>query len=141
MRSGFKVQVTKAQADAAPDVGTAAGDAEAAHPQERLVVGSGVRLFQIVYEPIGIVFRTSKKRLNRTSLLQEVLGVVAIFQLELRFVFGEVSIGLRLACFEERDFEAGFRQALAGPTARGARTDNDYVVFRLVLVLHEPDSF
>ena len=40
-------------------------------------------------------------------------------------MFGEIGIGLRAAGFEKRDFEAGFREALARPSAGSAGTDND----------------
>jgi hypothetical protein len=52
VRSGFKVLVAEAEADAAPNVGAAAGHAEAAHPVERFVGGGGVGLVVIVDEPV-----------------------------------------------------------------------------------------
>ena len=45
-------------------------------------------------------------------------------------MLGEIFVGLPSAGFEQRDFQAGFREALAGPAAGRAGTDDeDIVVF------------
>src|SRR5207245_7854101 len=54
----FKIEIAEAKADAPPDVRAATGDAHAAQPTEGLVRGCGVRLLQVVAEPIVVVFRT-----------------------------------------------------------------------------------
>src|SRR5215471_13413602 len=56
--SGLEVPIAEAQTNAAPNVGAASGDAQAAHPKERVIGGLGVRLLEVVDEPAVIVFAT-----------------------------------------------------------------------------------
>ncbi len=124
--SGFEIEVTVTKRNAAPDVGAAAGHSNAPHPEKRVAFGRGVRLFEIVGEPVSGVFVADvKDRLDRPRLSNEIRRHVAIFQIEFGFVFGKVGVGLRAAGFEQSDFEAGFREALARPAAGSAGANDD----------------
>jgi hypothetical protein len=101
---------------------------------ERLVGRRGVRLFEIVDEPIVIVFAARKLGLDGARLVEELRSFVAILELELGLVLGEILVGLRTAGFEERDLQTRFREAFAGPAAGGARADN-YDVKGMVFLL------
>jgi len=52
-------------------------------------------------------------------------------------VLGEILVGLRAAGFEKRDLQAGFGEALAGPTAGSAGTDHDDVKRMIFLLGHK----
>ena len=72
---GLEIPIAEAQADAAPDVGAAAGHAHAAHPVEGLAGGSGVRLFEIVGEPVvGVFVADFEFGLDGARLADDFLG-------------------------------------------------------------------
>jgi len=128
VRGGFEILIAEAEADAAPDVGAAAGDAEAAHPVEGLVGGRGVRFVVIVDEPVLRVFVADVEfALDRVILFDDGIRHVAIFQFEGGFVLGEIFVGLRATGFDDGDVEAGFGEALCGPAAGGAGADYEDV--------------
>src|SRR2546430_11365146 len=133
-RGSPEVPIAESQAKAAPDVRAPAGDAQTPHPVKWLVRRSRIRLFKIVREPVSVVFVASKFGLDRPRLAQNFRSHVTVLQFEGRLVLGEILVGLRPACFEQRDFQSGFRQALARPAARSAGTYNDNVV-KVVLSL------
>ncbi len=136
--SGLEIPIAEAQADAAPDVGTAAGHAQAAHPVERLVGRRGVGLFEIVDEPIVSIFVANPKfDLNGSRLADKFGSFVAILELEFRLVFGEILVGLRAAGFEKSDLQAGFREALASPASGSPGTDHDDVKRMIFLLGHK----
>src|SRR5215510_12328227 len=84
MRSGMEVKITEAQAEAPPNVGATTGHAKTAHPQEWLIFRGGVGLFDVVHEPVGVVFAAGKSGLDRASLAQNFFRLVAVFQFEFR---------------------------------------------------------
>ena len=138
VRGGLEIPIAEAQADAAPDVGAAAGHPHAAHPIEGLVGGSGVGLFEIVDEPVVSVFVANFKfGLDGAGFADDFFGQIAIFEFERGLVFGEVFVGLRAAGFEKGNFQAGFREALAGPASGSAGADDDDVVRLVFLFGHE----
>ena len=138
LRRGFEIPIAEAEADAAPDVGAAAGHPHAAHPIEGLVGGRGVGLFEIVDEPVVSVFVANFKfGLDGAGFADDFFGQIAIFEFERGLVFGEVFVGLRAAGFEKGNFQAGFREALAGPASGSAGADDDDVVRLVFLFGHE----
>ena len=121
VRGGFEILIAEAEADAAPDVGAAAGDAETAHPVKGLVGGRGVGLVVIVDEPVlRVLVADIEFALDRVIFGDDRLRHVAVFQLEGGFVLGEIFVGLWAAGFDDGDVEAGFGEALCGPAAGGA---------------------
>jgi hypothetical protein len=135
---GLKIPIAEAQADAAPDVGAAAGHAHAAHPVEGLARGSGVRLFEVVGEPVvGVFVANFKFGLDGAGFADDFFRAIAVLEFERGFVLGEIIVGLRAAGFKEGDFQAGFREALAGPASGCAGADDDDVVRLLFLFGHE----
>ena len=112
----------------APDVGASTDHAHAALPAERLVVGGGVRLLDVVREPVVVPLAARVAvALLRPRLANQFARLVAVFQLERRNVLGEVVVALRLSRFEQRDLDAGFGEPLGGPSTRGARADHDHI--------------
>jgi hypothetical protein len=75
--SGSEIPIAEAQADAAPYVGAAAGDAQAAHPEKKLVGRGGIRFLEIVDEPISVVFAASESGLDGTGFPQKFLSPIA----------------------------------------------------------------
>ena len=104
VRGGFEILIAEAEADAAPDVGAAAGHAEAAHPVEGLVGGRGVGLVVIVDEPVLRVFVADVELpLDGVFFCDDGVRHVAVFELEGGFVLGEVFVGLRATGFDDGD--------------------------------------
>ncbi len=137
VRGGFEIPIAEAQAYAAPNIGAAAGHPQATHPVEGLVGGSGVRLFEVVDEPVVVVFAADLKfGLDGTRLADDFFGEVAVFEFERWLVFGEILVGLWTASFEQRDLQAGFSKALAGPASGSAGTDHEDIVGLLFLFRH-----
>src|SRR5215472_9292202 len=86
-RSSLKVPIAKAQAYAAPDVGAAARDAQTAHPKERLISGCGVRLFEVVDEPIVVVLAANfEDGLDGARIANDFRSHVAVLKFEGRLV-------------------------------------------------------
>jgi hypothetical protein len=109
LRGGFEIPVAEAEADAAPNVGATAGNAETTHPVVWFVCGSRVGLVMIVDEPVLRVFVADVElRLDRVVLFDDRVGHAAVFQLEGGFVFGEIFVGLRATRFDDGDVESGF---------------------------------
>src|SRR6266403_3110730 len=137
-RGGFEIPIAEAQADAAPDVGSAAGHAQAAHPVKGLAGGRCIRLFQIVDEPVERIFVANAEfDLDRAGLADDFRRAVAVLELELGLVFGEILVGLRAAGFQQRDLQAGFRKALAGPASGSAGADDDNIIRMVLLLRHK----
>src|SRR5690349_18558302 len=133
-RRSLEVPIAESQAQAPPNVGPPTRDPQAPHPVKWLVGRGCVGLFVIVHKPIAVVLIASEFGLDRPRLAQNLRGHVTVLQLEGRFVLGEIFVRLRLARFEQRDFQSGFRQALARPAARSAGAYN-YDVIEVVLSL------
>ncbi len=109
MGGGFEIPIAEAEADAAPDVGAAAGHAEAAHPVEGLVGGSGVGLVVIVDEPVlGVFVADVELGLDRVIFCDDGIRHGAVLQLEGGLVLGEIFVGLGAASFDDGDVEASF---------------------------------
>src|SRR5260370_32785649 len=133
--SCLEIPIAEAQADAAPDVGAAASDAQAAHPVEWLFGGRCVRLIEVVDKPVVRIFVANPEfDLDGARLTDDFRRAVTVLEFELRLVLGKILVGLRAAGFEESDLQARFREALAGPAAGSAGSDNDDIK-RTVLVL------
>ena len=136
-RSSFKVPVAEAQADAAPDIGAATGNAQAAHPIERLFLGRGVGLLEIVDEPVkGVFVADVELGLDGASLADDFRSHVAVLEFERGLVLGKILVGLGAAGFEECNFQPRFGEAFAGPAAGSAGTYDDHVVGMMGLVGH-----
>ena len=130
---GLALQVLLAEpiALAAPDVGASADHARAALPAERLVVRVGVRLVEVVGEPVVVPLAAGVAvALLRPRPPHQVARLVAVLQVEGGDVLGEVLVGLRLARFEQRHLDAGLREPLGRPAARGARSHHDHIELR-----------
>ena len=135
---GFEIPIAEAQADAAPDVGSAARHAQAAHPVKGLVGGCCIRLFQIVDEPVeGVFVANAEFDLDRAGLADDFRRKVAVLEFELGLVFREILVGLWAAGFEQRDLQARFRKALAGPASRSAGADDDDIIRTVLLLRHK----
>src|SRR5262249_41794611 len=127
-RLAFQVLLTETVALTSPDVRASADHAHAALPAERLVVGVGVRLFEVVGEPVVVPLAAGVTvALTRTRAAHPLVGAVAILEVPGRDVLDEVLVALRLARFENGDLDAGFRQSLGGPSARRTRPDDDHI--------------
>ncbi len=127
-RSRLEIPVAEAQADSSPDVGAPTGHAHAAHPVKGLVAGSGVRLLDIVDEPVVRIFVANAEfDLDGPRLANEFVGLVAILELEFGLVLGEILVGLRAAGFEKGDLQSGFRKAFAGPTPGSSGANHDHI--------------
>jgi hypothetical protein len=117
---------------AAPDVGAPADDARASLPAERLVIGVGVGLFEIVGEPLVVPLATGVAvPLLRSRTADEVARPVAVLEVVGRDVLGEVFVALRLPCFEQRDFDSSLGQPLGRPSTGSSRTHHDHIERRL----------
>src|SRR5712692_7037570 len=136
--SSLEIPITEAQDDAAPHVGAATGHTQAAHPIEWLVSRCRVRLFEVVDEPfVGVFVANSEFDLYGTRFANEFRCLVAIFEFEFGLVLGEILIGLRAACFEECDLQAGFGEALASPATGSTGADHDDVKGMIFLLEHK----
>ena len=129
--SGFEIEIAEAKGNASPDIGATAGHANTAHPKEWMIFWRGIRLFEIVCEPIGrVLVANTENGLDRTGFANCFQCHVAILQGEGGLVLREIGVGLRTACFEEGNFKACFRQPFASPTAGSAGAyDDDVIVF------------
>src|SRR6266851_6347266 len=137
-RGGFEIPIAEAQADAAPNVGSAARHAQAAHPVEGLVGRRCVWLFEIVDEPAVSVFVANPEfDLDGPCLADDFRHAVAVLEFERGLVFGEIPVGLRAAGFQQRDLQAGFREALARPPSRSAGADDDDIIRMALLLRHK----
>src|SRR2546430_9995049 len=62
---------------------------------------------------------------------------VAVLELERGLVFGEILVGLQAAGFQQRDLQAGFREALAGPASGSTGADDDDIIRMVLLLRHK----
>ena len=137
-RGGFEIPIAEAQADAAPDVGAAARHAKATHPVKGLVGRSCVWLFQIVDEPVErILVANAEFDLDGAGFSDDFRRSVAVLELERGLVFGEILVGLQAAGFQQRDLQAGFREALAGPASGSTGADDDDIIRMVLLLRHK----
>ncbi len=135
---GLALQVLLAEpiALAAPDVGASADHARAALPAERLVVRIGVRLVEVVGEPLVVPLAARVAvALLRPRPPHQVARLVAVLEVVGGDVLGEVLVALRLARFEQGHLDAGFRQSLGRPATRGARSHHDHIELRRLHVV------
>src|SRR5437879_13314056 len=79
----LEIEIAEAKANTPPDVRAPTCDAHPAQPTEGLVRRCSVRLFQVVAEPIVVVFRAGvTKLLNRPSLPDHFWGPVPVPELD-----------------------------------------------------------
>ena len=124
----LQVLLAEAIALAAPDVGASAGDAHAALPRERLAVRGGVRLLDVVAEPVRVVLGAGVAvLLRRLRAADQIVGARAVLQLVGGLVLGVVAVLERPAGADQRDAQARFAHALGGPSTGRARPDDDDV--------------
>ena len=136
-RLAFEILLAEAIALAAPDVGAAADDAHPALPAEGLVRGSGVGLFEVVREPVVVVFGAGVAvALARPRLGHDARRASAIAQLEGLFVLRVVGVGQRAAGVDQRHAESGFGQAFGRPASGCAGSHHQDVVLVRGLRLH-----
>src|SRR5205807_8058114 len=101
--------------------GAAASDAHAALPTEGHVAGRGVRLFEVVREPVVVVLHAGVTfLLPVTRPADDLRRAVAVLELEGGRVLGEVVVRLRAAGVDHGDFQARLREPLRRPAAGGA---------------------
>ena len=127
VRGRLEFQIADPQRLAAPDVGAAAHEAWA-DPEELRVGFVHVRLVDVVDEPARVPLADGiGNRLNRTFPRERPLRLRAVLQLECLHVLAVVGVGELASGLEHRDAQAGFREALGGPPARGAGSNDDDV--------------
>ena len=130
-RLALQVLLAEPIALPAPDVGASADHAGAALPAEWLVVRIGVRLLEVVGEPLVVPLAARVAvALLRTRPPHQVARLVAVLEVVCGNVLGEVLVALRLARFEQGHLDAGFRESLGRPATRGARSHHDHIELR-----------
>src|SRR5882672_2894917 len=130
VRCGFEIEVAEAERDTAPNIGAAASHANATHPEKRLVFRRGVRLFEIVCEPVrGVLVADIEDGLDGTGLANELRSHIAVLQRKRGLMFGKILVRLWATRFEKRYLQASFREPLACPAAGGAGANNDDIEF------------
>ena len=93
VRRGLEIEIAQPITLASPDVGAASRDAHAPLPAEWHLLGGGVGLVQIVAVPLVVVFHAGVAvLLHGTRLLDDRGRLVAILQLECRFVLAEIRV-------------------------------------------------
>ncbi len=116
---GLEVEVGVAVALPAPDVRAASDHAGPPLPAEGLPFGGGIGLLEVVHEPVVVVLATRVAiLLLGPRLADQVVGLVAIGQLEGGLVLGVVGGREHAARVEKPDLEAGFGQAAWPPSRR-----------------------
>jgi len=115
-RGRFEVQIAEAIALPSPDHGAAAGHAQAADPGERHVLGRGVRLFEVVSEPVVVVF-VAEKFLDGARPLNHLGRAVAILQLERRLVLRELTFRHGAPAIDQSYFNPRLGEPLTRPAA------------------------
>src|SRR5215472_16667690 len=97
-------------------------------PGEWPIGRSTVWIFEIIDEPLVVIFHTGVAlSLDRPSA-HHLWRVVTILQLERGHVLGEFLRGHRTASFEQRDLQSSFGEPLRRPAAGRARADYNYVI-------------
>src|SRR6266403_1852037 len=127
-RRRLEIVIAQAVTLTAPDQRSPAEHAQPL-PCKRLARGRAVWIFQIVDEPLVVIFHARVALLLDGPRAHDLGRVIAVFELVGRHVLGKLFRGDRAACFEQGDFQPRLGKLFRGPAARGARSHNHGVGF------------
>ena len=104
-------------------------------PGKRLVRRCAVRIFQIVHEPLVVVFHARVALLLHRPRARNLRRMIVVLQLVRRHVLGKLYWTHRASGFEQRNLQPRLRQLFCGPSACRARPHHHRVVGLLQNIL------
>ena len=87
-----------------------------------------MRVLDVVDKPLGVRFPAGEFHALDRPVATDFRGFAAVLEVVGVQVLGEFDLGGSVACLEQRDLHAGFRQGLGNPPAGRTRADDDGIV-------------